>query len=75
MGLNRGLLHAGARGLLLTLWDVHDQSTAEFMKLFYERLQGGGNKAQAVQYAMSELRRDYAHPFYWAPFVLVGQFS
>jgi CHAT domain-containing protein/tetratricopeptide (TPR) repeat protein len=75
MGLNRGLLYAGAQGVLLTLWDVHDQSTAEFMKLFYQRLQGDPDKARAVQYAMAEIRRTYAHPFYWAPFVLVGKYS
>jgi CHAT domain-containing protein len=74
MGLKRGLLYAGAEGLLLTLWDVHDQSTAEFMKLFYGRLQSERNKAKAAQYAMSEIRRTYAHPFYWAPFVLVGKY-
>jgi CHAT domain-containing protein len=75
MGLKRGLLYAGAEGLLLTLWDVNDQSTAEFMKLFYGRLQSEPNKAKAVQYATEEIRRTYAHPFYWAPFLLVGKYQ
>jgi CHAT domain-containing protein len=75
LGLNRGLLYAGAQGLLLTLWDVHDQSTAEFMKLFYQHLGSGGNKAQAMQRAMAEIRQAYPHPFYWAPFVLVGKYQ
>jgi CHAT domain-containing protein len=75
MGLNRGLLYAGAQGVLLTLWDVHDESTAEFMKLFYGRLQTHPDKARAVQYAMAQLRREYAHPFYWAPFVLLGKYT
>jgi CHAT domain-containing protein len=75
LGLKRGLLYAGAQGVLLTLWDVNDQSTAEFMKLFYERLQGRSNKAEAAQYAMREIRKAYPHPFYWAPFVLVGKFN
>ena len=73
LGLKRGLLYAGAQALLLTLWDVHDQSTAEFMKLFYERLQSGSSKSLAVQEAMAEIRREYPHPFYWAPFTLVGK--
>jgi CHAT domain-containing protein len=73
MGLVRGLLYAGARAALLTLWDVNDQSTAQFMKLFYRRLQGGSTKAQAVREAMRELRSAYSHPYYWAPFILVGQ--
>ena len=74
MGLKRGLLYAGAQGVLLTLWDVNDQSTAEFMKLFYSRLQRDRNKSSALQYAMSELRNAYPHPFYWAPFMLVGKY-
>ena len=74
MGLKRGLLYAGARGLLLTLWDVHDESTAEFMKLFYQRLRQDPDKACAVQYAMAEIRRAYPHPFYWAPFEMVGSY-
>jgi CHAT domain-containing protein/Tfp pilus assembly protein PilF len=73
LGLKRGLLYAGAQSILLTLWDVHDQSTAEFMKLFYSRLASSPNKAEAVQYAMAEIRKAYPHPFYWAPFVLVGK--
>jgi len=74
MGLKRGLLYAGSQGLLLTLWDVHDASTAEFMKLFYEGLPTAPNKAEAVRRAASEIRREYQHPFYWAPFVLVGKY-
>lgn len=75
LGLKRGLLYAGAEGVLLTLWDVNDQSTAEFMKLFYENMQRDANKAKAVRNAMSEIRRAYPHPFYWAPFVLVGKYA
>ena len=62
--------------MLVTLWDVNDQSTADFMKLFYENLQAGGvSKAEAVQRSMREVRKAYAHPFYWAPFVLVGKYT
>src|ERR1019366_10733382 len=75
LGLVRGLLYAGARGVLVALWDVNDQSTAEFMKLFYERLKTNPDKAQAVQHATAEIRKKYAHPFYWAPFVLVGEYT
>jgi CHAT domain-containing protein len=72
LGLVRGLLSAGAQSLLLTLWDVHDRSTTEFMKKFYSHLVLGENKAVAVQRAMIELRQDYPHPYYWAPFILMG---
>jgi len=73
IGLVRGLLYAGARAALVTLWDVHDQSTAMFMRLFYERLQADPDKARAVQGAMQEVRRAFPHPYHWAPFVLIGK--
>lgn len=74
LGLVRGLLYAGAQGMLVTLWDVNDQSTAEFMKLFYQQVRRNPNKARAVQRAMQALRETYPHPYYWAPFVFVGKF-
>ncbi len=73
LGLIRGLLYAGASCLLLSLWDVHDRSTAELMKSFYSRLQRSDNKAEALKGAMLELRERYPHPYYWAPFMLVGR--
>jgi len=75
MGLKRGLLYAGAQGVLLTLWDVNDRSTAEFMRLFYSRLAVEPNKAKALRYAIEEIRKGWPHPFYWAPFVLVGKYN
>jgi CHAT domain-containing protein len=72
IGLTRGLLFAGARSLLLTLWDVNDRSTAKFMKAFYSNLVHHQNAALALQNAMQELRQLHPHPYYWAPFVLVG---
>jgi CHAT domain-containing protein len=72
LGLVRGLLYAGARSVLLTLWDAHDRSTADFMQMFYRRLKGGASKARAAQGAMQQLREQYRHPFYWAPFSLMG---
>jgi CHAT domain-containing protein len=73
LGLARGLLFAGARSLLLSLWDVNDETTAEFMKLFYRRLPNQRTKAEALQSAMLELRARYPHPYHWAPFKLVGR--
>jgi CHAT domain-containing protein len=75
LGLVRGLLKAGAKGLLLTLWDVQDRSTSELMQAFYLRLRANSDKAAALQGAMCELRERYPHPYYWAPFVLIGSAS
>ena len=73
LGLIRGLLYAGARSLVLTLWDVHDQSAAAFMAKFYQQRSRGKSKALALQTAMQELRQDYPHPYHWAPFLLIGR--
>jgi CHAT domain-containing protein len=73
IGLVRGLLQAGAQSLVLSLWDVHDSSTKEFMVAFYRGLQRGLSKPAALQGAMLELRQHYPHPYYWAPFMLIGK--
>jgi CHAT domain-containing protein len=73
MGLVRGLLQAGAQSLMLSLWDVHDASTQDFMIAFYSRLVQGMSKPLALQAAMAELRKSHPHPYYWAPFALIGK--
>lgn len=75
IGLARGLFQAGAQSLLLSLWDVHDQSTAEFMKAFYSGIQTGQDKASAARSAMLVIRDQYPHPYQWAPFVLMGKYA
>jgi CHAT domain-containing protein len=75
LGLQRGLFCAGATTLLLSLWDVHDQSTSQLMQLFYREFLQTGNMAGALQHAMQELRQQNPHPYFWAPFVLVGKLS
>jgi len=73
IGLVRGLLQAGAQSLMLSLWDVHDSSTKEFMVAFYTRMQQGRSRPLALQEAMAEIRERYPHPYYWAPFLLIGK--
>lgn len=75
IGLARGLFQAGAQSLLLSLWDVHDQSTAAFMTEFYRRYQDGEEKATAIREAMLAIRTCYPHPYQWAPFVLMGKYA
>lgn len=72
LGLTRGLLYAGARSLLLSLWDVDDRSTSDFMKDFYCQLKQC-RKADALREATLNLRIQYPHPYYWAPFKLIGR--
>jgi CHAT domain-containing protein len=73
MGLVRGLLQAGAQSLVLSLWDVHDDSTKEFMVEFYTELQQGRSRAEAMQTASIRLRERRPHPYHWAPFLLIGK--
>jgi len=75
LGLQRGLFCAGATTLLLSLWDVHDQSTSELMKLFYREYLRTGSMAGALKHAMQELREQNPHPYFWAPFLLVGKLT
>jgi CHAT domain-containing protein len=72
LGLVRGLFAAGAGSLLLSLWDVDDESTAEFMKNFYESRRRGMSNATALQ-GINDLRKKNPHPYYWAPFILTGR--
>jgi len=73
LGLARGLFTAGAASLLVALWEVPDQSTAEFMRAFYDRFLTAQNKAEALRDAIHEVRQRYPHPVHWAPFVLLGR--
>jgi len=73
LGLARGLFRAGAASLLLTLWEVPDQSAADFMKSFYDRVLGAPNRATALREAILDVRERFPHPLDWAPFVLMGK--
>ncbi|MGF1602840.1 MAG: CHAT domain-containing protein [Thermosynechococcaceae cyanobacterium] len=75
LGLAGFAVRSGARTTLATLWPVRDQSTALLMGKFYQFLQTPGTtKAEALQKAQTSLitETDYNDPFFWAPFVLVG---
>lgn len=65
---------AGCRSLVASLWSVSDASTKLLMTEFYQGLKAGKPKAQALQAAQVALLKQpaYAAPFYWAPFVLIG---
>ena len=73
LGLVRGLLQAGAQSLVLSLWDVHDNATKDFMVEFYTELGKGHPKAVAMRTASIRLRENRPHPYYWAPFLLIGK--
>ena len=74
MSLSRAFQYAGARNLLVSLWNVDDRATAELMIAFYRRMVSG----ETLQKSLSNTKRTmiqsrrYAHPKYWAPFILIG---
>ncbi|MBR8829084.1 MAG: CHAT domain-containing protein [Gomphosphaeria aponina SAG 52.96 = DSM 107014] len=76
LGLAGMAVRSGARSTLATLWSVNDESTAALITRFYEELgkAENENKAEALRQAQLSLLNssDYKHPFYWSPFVLVG---
>jgi CHAT domain-containing protein len=74
IGLTWALFVAGAPTQVVSQWAVNDQSTAELMKRFYAQLKSGQPKGAALRSAELEMMRDaaHAHPFYWAPFILMG---
>ena len=72
LGLVRAFLAAGARSLLVSMWWVDDEATTELMTLFYSRLKAGTASKSALREAQITLRERHPHPYYWAPFVLIG---
>ncbi len=76
IGLTRGFLYAGASNLLVSLWQVSDATTADLMVDFYDKMLGGMSKPEALREAKLQMIRrhpEYAKPYYWAPFILVGR--
>lgn len=75
LGLAGVAVRSGARSTLASLWTVSDESTADLMGAFYkELLTSGVSKAEALRLAQLELLKkpEFKHPYYWAAFILVG---
>jgi CHAT domain-containing protein len=76
VGLTRGFLYAGADRVVASLWQVDDESTAELMRRFYRgMLRDGRRPPDALRTAQLEMSRHprWSAPFYWAGFVLQGE--
>ena len=75
LGISGAAIKARAKSVLGTLWPIADDAAQVLMKTFYaEVTQHGQSKTQALRQAQLELLRkpELSHPFYWAPFVLIG---
>jgi CHAT domain-containing protein len=73
LGLVRGFLTAGAASMVVSLWAVNDPATAKLMTVFYEHIKSGLAPRKALREAALQTRHSYSHPYYWAPFILIGR--
>jgi tetratricopeptide (TPR) repeat protein len=72
VGLARGFLGAGAATLVASLWLVQDETTSWMMERWYARMRDGAGRTTALREAQLALKERCPHPYYWAPFVLIG---
>ncbi|PZD73690.1 Photosystem I assembly protein Ycf3 [Acaryochloris thomasi RCC1774] len=73
IGLSRSFLSSGVPSVVVSLWKVPDESTALLMTTFYQELQRGADKAQALRQAMLTTKQKYPNPLDWAAFTLIGE--
>jgi tetratricopeptide (TPR) repeat protein len=76
VGLTRGFIYAGAARVIVSLWNVNDQATADLMTIFYRKmLRDGERPASALRAAQIELwqQQQWQSPYYWAAFVIQGE--
>jgi len=71
-GLMRGFLCAGAPSMVISLWNASDAATADLMTRLYQNIHDGDSKRSALRKAQLAVRALYEHPYFWAPFVLMG---
>jgi CHAT domain-containing protein/Tfp pilus assembly protein PilF len=77
----RAFFYAGAKNVVVSLWKVDDQSTADLMRDFYAHMKSGKNPAESLRQAKLDMIREakigstyaaYEEPYYWGPFILIG---
>ena len=76
MSLSRAFAYAGSPNLVMSLWPVNDESTAQLMGYFYQNLKDGMRKDEALRQAKLSYLENAddvtGHPYYWAGFVFTG---
>lgn len=77
IGLTRALLYAGSKNIIVSLWQVSDESTNQLMVDFYKNIFEDEKKGFSEHLSKSKLKLikegKYAHPFFWSPFILIGK--
>ena len=74
IGIARAFLAAGARSVLMSLWEIADEATMVFMKSFYQLLKEGKTASATLHQSMKSLRESekFSEMSYWAPFQIIG---
>ncbi|MDZ7715980.1 MAG: CHAT domain-containing protein [Balneolaceae bacterium] len=76
MGISRALRYAGAKSLVLNLWSVNDMMASEFAIKFYDYLNQGKSKTEALQLTKVHfIKEKNANPHFWGPYMLIGDKS
>ena len=74
MSMGWAFQYAGAKSVLVSLWNVDEKSSVLLAAKYFENLKAGKNRMTALSDARTEIRKmGYEHPFYWAPFILIGE--
>ena len=75
LGIYRSFLIAGAKSVIISLWNVEDESTSLLFTKFYEFLKSGKSKAESLRLAKMYLKNEtrFSAPYFWAPFILIGE--
>ena len=73
VGLSRAFISAGVPSVVVSLWAVPDDATAQLMVAFYKNLKHSPDRAQALRQAMLATMKDHPSPFDWAAFTLMGE--
>jgi hypothetical protein len=74
-GLRRALFAAGAETVVSSLWQVDDEATRDLMTAYYRNLLGGQGRSDAMRLAAKAVRAEHPHPYYWAPFIVIGEWD
>jgi CHAT domain-containing protein len=72
LGLTRAVLGSGVGALIASLWAANDDTAPDFMSAFYGNLRAGRTRAASLRAAALDMRQREPHPYFWAPFILVG---
>ena len=74
MSMGRAFQYAGAKSVLMSLWEVEEKSAVTITESFFRHRKQGMSKLEALKAARDDIRKDgYMHPYFWSAFILVGE--